>query len=95
MHRLKIDRRASVPAASVGTDLPGTTRIVRQALLVQAYFGSVGAIEYLKAHDVDAEVIARVLSGERLREDDRELLAQPDAQPAMPSADQNLKLARA
>lgn len=34
---------------------------VDQALLVQASFNSVCAIEYLKAHDVDARVIERVL----------------------------------
>ena len=78
MESLQIDRRARMPAASAGTDFPQTTRIVRQGLLLQACFGSVGAIEYLKSHEVGGALIGRVLSGERLREEDHALLAQQD-----------------
>jgi hypothetical protein len=76
MHRLNIDRRAALPATGTGTDRPEMTRIVRQALLLQAYFGSVGAIEYLKAHEVSGELIVRLMSGERLRAEDHVLRAE-------------------
>ena len=76
MNRLNIDRRAALPATGTETDRPEMTRIVRQALLLQAYFGSVGAVEYLKAHDVSGELIVRLMSGERLRAEDHVLLGQ-------------------
>lgn len=36
--------------------------IVNQGLSVQASANTVAALEYLKAHDIDADVIERVLS---------------------------------
>lgn len=79
MHSLQIDRRTPMPGASAGTDIPRTTRIVRQGLLLQSCLGTVGAVEYLKTHEVAGAVIGRVLSRERLRQEDHALLAQGDA----------------
>jgi hypothetical protein len=76
MESLQIDRRARLPAASASADLTRTTRIVRQGVLLQACLGTVGAVEYLKRHEVSGAVIGRVLSGERVRQEDQALLAQ-------------------
>ena len=37
--------------------------------------GTIGAVEYLKAHDTDSRVITRVLTGEHVRDDDMLALA--------------------
>jgi hypothetical protein len=78
MESLQIDRRARMPGASAGADLSKTTRIVREGVLLQPCLGTVGAIEYLKAHDVSSAVIARVLSRERMRQEDQAMLAQQE-----------------
>jgi hypothetical protein len=52
-------------------DRPDRTGSVQQALLIQARVGSISAVEYLKAHDVGGDVISRVLTSRRIREDDR------------------------
>ena len=77
MESLQIDRRATMPGAAAGADILRTTRIVRQGLLLQACLGTVGAVEYLKAHAITGAVIGRVLSGERVRQEDH-VLAQDD-----------------
>ena len=78
MQSLSIDRRASPSATGADTDLPPVTRVVRQSVLVQECIGTVGAIEYLKAHEIPGSVIARVLSRECVRQEDRALLGQAD-----------------
>ena len=44
--------------------------IVRKGVLVQRRSSTPSAVEYLKANDVDARVIERVLAGRDLRHDD-------------------------
>ena len=78
MESLQIDRRASLPGAAASADISRTTRIVRQGVLLQACLGTVGAVEYLKAHAITGPVIGRVLSGEHVRQEDRVRLAQDD-----------------
>jgi len=63
------DRRAALAPASA--ELPETTRIVRQGVLLQARLGTVGAIEFLKARAVSGAVIRRVLAREQLRREDQ------------------------
>ena len=77
MESLQIDRRATMPGAAASADLLRTTRIVRQGLLLQSCLGTVGAVEYLKAHAIAGAVIGRVLSGERVRQEDH-VLTQDD-----------------
>ncbi len=43
------------------------TDIVNHAISVQASSNTLSAVEYLKAHDIAAHVIARVLLGPQLR----------------------------
>ena len=62
MESLQIDRRARVP---------GATRIVHEGVLLQAWMGTVGAVEFLKAHAVSGAVIRRVLGREQLRQEDQ------------------------
>jgi hypothetical protein len=45
--------------------------IVRKGVMVQHLASTPSAVEYLKSNDVDAGVIARVLSGRDVRRDDR------------------------
>lgn len=49
--------------------------VVRRGLLVQRDMGTISAIEFLKAHAVDAAIIQRVLSGNVVRAEDRDALA--------------------
>ena len=67
MATLQIDRRAtsSMPASELDR-----TSSVQQALLIQARVGSISAVEYLKAHDVNSDVISRVLTSREVRMDD-------------------------
>ena len=62
MESLQIDRRAR---------MPGATTIVREGVLLQAWMGTVGAVEFLKAHAVSGAVIRRVLGREQLRQEDQ------------------------
>lgn len=70
-----IERRSG--AALSGLTPPGadTSKIVQAGMLVQAVLGSVGAVEYLKARDIDASIITRVLAGGRVRCNDDLALA--------------------
>ena len=45
--------------------------VVRHAVRLQSHLGTPGAVEYLKAHDVGADVISRVLSCGVVRGEDR------------------------
>lgn len=81
MESLQIERRARVAPASATSDIPRATRIVRQGVLLQACLGTVGAVEYLKTNAVSGSVIVRVLSGERLRQEDQAMLAQDAGAP--------------
>ncbi len=83
MESLHIDRRARLPAASASADLIMTTRIVREGILLQACLGTVGAVEYLKTYAVSGAIIGRVLSGERVRQEDRALPARQGAAGAL------------
>lgn len=62
MESLQIDRRANKS---------GPTSIVHEGLLLQAGMGTVGAVEFLKAHAVSGAVIRRVLGREQLRQEDQ------------------------
>lgn len=66
-----IDRRATVPVADAASSESDTARVVQQGLLIQACLGTIGAVEFLKAHDVGATVIGRVLTGGEIRTGDR------------------------
>lgn len=68
MEDVQIDRRANVP---------GVTRIVREGVLLQAWMGTVGAVEFLKAHAVSGAVIRRVLGHEQLRQGDQQDQVEP------------------
>jgi len=70
-----IERRAAAALPSLGFCKANSTTIVQQGIVVQACFGSVSAIEYLKAHNIDSKVISRVLTGGQVRRDDNTALA--------------------
>lgn len=50
--------------------LASTDELVRHGMALQSSTGTVGAIEYLKAHGVQAAVIQRVLTGSPIRGED-------------------------
>jgi hypothetical protein len=75
MDTLKVDRRALGPASDPVSDQPDATRIVQQGILIQARVGTIGAVEFLKAHNVDGAVIHRVLTTQQVRADDRSPVA--------------------
>lgn len=66
-----IDRRAAGPVADAASSESDATRIVQQGLLIQACLGTIGAVEFLKAHRIDGAVIQRVLTGGHIRAGDR------------------------
>jgi hypothetical protein len=65
-----IERRdpASMANPPLGKDRSG---IVRRGMLIQESLGTIGAVEFLKAHDVEGTVIGRVLTSRQVRFDDR------------------------
>ena len=71
MEALELDRRNSSHTASATAHSVDTAQVVRQAIILQAYVGTRGAVEYMKAHQVHGAVINRVLSGGALRHLDR------------------------
>jgi len=72
METLTIDRRAPAAASAVpGASDPRT--IVQQGIGIQTRLGTIGAVEYLKAHDIGGAVIHRVLASEEIRNEDREM----------------------
>ena len=73
MEHLRTERRADLPAHHVNAF--AVTDVVRQGLGLQACLGTVGAVEYLKANGINGAIIGRVLSGGRVRDDDRAILA--------------------
>ena len=77
-----MDRRTTAEPARSG--FAPFSDIVKQGILLQAWLGSTGAVEYLKARGIDSKVITRVLGGECLRSSDHAALAQREAklQPA-------------
>lgn len=50
--------------------LTSTDELVRHGMGLQSSAGTVGAIEYLKAHGIHAAVIQRVLTGSPIRGED-------------------------
>lgn len=71
MDTLKLDRRATFPDADPVSDLDDPARVVQLGLLIQDRVGTIGAVEYLKAHNINAAVINRVLTTQQVRADDR------------------------
>jgi hypothetical protein len=67
-----IDRRHD--GAAAGSNAQPMSEIVTTSLLVQRRTGTIGAIEYLKAHGVHGAVIQRVLSGKVMRAADAQAL---------------------
>ncbi len=59
----KLQPQAHAPASVIGYTRQDERRrdIVNHAISVQESSNTMSAIEYLKAHDIDAAVIARVL----------------------------------
>jgi hypothetical protein len=70
MASLPSDRRATSSMPASKFDGLDRTSSVQQALLIQADVGSISAVEYLKAHDVNSDVISRVLTSRQIRVDD-------------------------
>lgn len=70
-----IDRRTAGPPQSSSSHETETAKIVRQAILLRACIGTVGAIEYLKTYGIDSKIITRVLTGDCVRGEDKETLA--------------------
>jgi hypothetical protein len=70
MQTQPIERRqpASMTNPPLSTDRSG---IVRRGMLIQESLGTIGAVEFLKAHDVEGAVIGRVLTSRQVRFDDR------------------------
>ncbi len=77
MEHLQTERRIDLPA-SHPHESPAA-EAVREAIGLQACLGTVGAVEYLKAHGINGAVIGRVLSGGQVREDDRAMTTRNDA----------------
>ena len=63
------ERRVDAPGREYSAD------VVRRGLLVQRDMGTISAIEFLKANEVEAAIIQRVLSGNAMRAEDRDALA--------------------
>lgn len=76
METLTTDRRMKLATAGAIRYPSDMTTTVQQGLLVQAGLGTVGAVEYLKAHDIGAAVIERVLTSADVRDADRCYLKQ-------------------
>lgn len=70
------DRRTESRFNQRGIEFDDCT--VRHGLIVQRQAGTIGAVEYLKTSGVGAAVITRVLSGQSLRDEDRQMLALDD-----------------
>ena len=73
MDTMAIDRRAA-PAPRGPVSNTDAAHIVREGICIQADLGTIGAVEYLKAHDIGSAVIHRVLASDQVRDDDRALL---------------------
>lgn len=71
MDTIAIDRRAAAVLAGPVSNPPDAAHIVREGICIQADLGTIGAVEYLKAHDIDSAVIHRVLASDQVRDDDR------------------------
>ena len=69
MNRQSLETPAAAPAREAFRQRIDDARhkIVEQGISVQSRCSSICAIEYLKSHDVDAEVIERVLLHPELR----------------------------
>jgi hypothetical protein len=74
-----IDRRGRLQQAAAGRARADTSNIVRHGILLRTCLGTMGAVEYLKAHGTDSTVITRVLTGEHVRGEDIRALAQRNA----------------
>lgn len=77
MENLNAERRTALSPRGANGSVP--SEIVRQGIGLQTCLGTVGAVEYLKANGINGAVIGRVLSGERVREDDRAMPPQHTA----------------
>lgn len=71
MEAVQLDRRNSSHTASATAHPVDTAQLVRQAIILQAYIGTRGAVEYMKAHQIHGAVINRVLSGGAMRHQDQ------------------------
>jgi hypothetical protein len=71
MEAIQVERRAARRSAAVDPADTKITSVVRQGILLQTCMGTIGAVEYLKAHAIDSRVISRVLSGGGVREEDK------------------------
>lgn len=78
MDTLQLERRSTQDAGGEPepTEASG---IVQAGILFQASLGSISAVEYLKANDIDGAVIRRVLGEGRMRADDRAALDERQA----------------
>lgn len=74
METMQMDRRTTSPEEP---RRPQQEDVVKQGIRLQASLGTIGAIEYLKAREISGAVITRVLSGGRLRVEDRDAWAPP------------------
>jgi hypothetical protein len=65
-----VERRK--PSGLDGAAFPSRSDVVRKSLHVKDEIGTVGALEYLRAHAVHGAVIQRILSDGTMRSEDRE-----------------------
>ena len=75
MQEVHIERRGAAPATQPEAPYANTSHVVRQGMAIQASLGTRSAVEFLKQHGVHGEVIHRVLMGEQVRADDRQMPA--------------------
>lgn len=71
MDKLHNERRGSRAVPSPSSHQIHVDQLVRQAVLIQASVGTLGAVEYLKANRIYGEVIGRVLAGGAIRREDQ------------------------
>lgn len=69
MDTSQTERRAAAP------DMETEADIVQKGILLQATLGTIAAVEFLKSQGITGDIIARVLSGEHVRAEDRAALA--------------------
>ena len=78
------DRRTTGPLPDRSFSRRDTTSIVREGILLRTYLGTIGAIEYLKNHDIEGGVITRVLTGTDVRDEDNAALSQREVAHPLP-----------
>lgn len=71
METIQTERRVPRTGASTAPGPAASAAVLSQAILLQTSVGTLGAVEYLKSHRVDCQVINRLLSNGFIRKDDQ------------------------